>query len=215
VDINSNKLCRLITVVGLLVVGGFAQAATVYCPNGPTGALVAPLAGRYVEVTNAQDPGTCYFQEGNLQNSDFPAVAAAAGVPAASLLLLDKNGAEGSMQGALVAGGFVGNSTSGTWSLSSNLWTSYSALYLGFHFGNGGGSPDSFVVQLQNNSLSGAWSFLAVAPDAVNGLSNYYLLGVADGSPPPGRIPEPASMALVGVALLAAGLARRRQKPTA
>jgi hypothetical protein len=213
--VDSNRLYRFITVVGFALVGGFAQAATVYCPNGPTGALVAPLSGRYVQVTNAQHPGTCYYQEGNLQAADYPAVAAAAGVPAASLLLLDKNGSEGLTPGALVPGGFVGNSTSGTWALSSNLWTSYSSLYLGFHFGNGGGSPDSFVVQLQNNSLSGAWSFQAVAPASVNGLSNYYLFGVDDGSPPPGRIPEPTSMALVGAALLAAGLARRRQKPTA
>ena len=190
-----------------LALAGLAQAATVYCPNGPTGALSAPTSGRYVQVTNAANPGTCYYQTGNLQNADFPTVAAAAGVPAASFLLLDENGSVGSQIGAL---SFTG-STLGTWALSSSIWSSYSSLHLGFHFGNGGGNPDSFVVQLETNQLSGNWAFNAVAPESLNGLSNYYLFGVASsGNPPPNRVPEPGSLALAALGLLAAGATRRR-----
>lgn len=133
---------------------------------------------------------------------------AAAAVAPANFLLLDKNGSAGIAQGSITP--ITGGSTLGNWALSSTIWSSYSSLYLGFHFGNGGGTPDSFVVQLENTMLSGTWSFNAIAPADLNGLSNYYLFGVSNGNPPPNRTPEPGSLALVGAALLAAGALRRR-----
>jgi hypothetical protein len=190
-----------------------AQAATVYCPNGPSGSLVAPTSGRYVQVTNAQNPGTCYFQEGNLQvggpGSDIPAVAASAGVALANFSLLDLNGSSGALPGSL-GGSFINDSTSGSWSVASSLWSSYSRLFLGFHFGNGGGSPDSFVVELQSNQTSGLWDFLA-ATGSVNGLSNRYLFGVPGGGGGNQGVPEPGTLLLAGVALLAARTAVRKR----
>lgn len=180
-----------------------AQAATVYCPNGPYGSTSAPTSGRYVAITNAANPGACHYMDGNLQNSDITALG---------YTLLDKNGNEGIAQGSLVGSGFPGNSTSGTWALTSNLWSTYSNLFLAFHFGNGGGSPDSFVVQLESGQLSGAWSLHAIAPDILNGLSNYYLLsgpGTPPPPPPPG-VSAPGTLALAALALLGVASQRRR-----
>lgn len=192
---------RTAVAAGLFSLLAAAQAATVYCPNGTGGSLTAPTSGRYVAVSNAAYPGDCYFQSGNLQNADIAALG---------LTTVDKNGTSGSAAGSLLGSGFPGGSTSGTWALASNLWSTYTNLYLGFHFGNGSGDPDSFVVQLDRNKLSGSWSLNAIAPAGLNGLSNYYLLTGPGTPPPPGTVPEPGSLALVGLALLTTALVRRR-----
>lgn len=189
-------------LAGALLASSGVRAATVNCPNGA-------VTGRYVTVTNAQSGGVCYYQEGNLQNADFPAIGVT------GLTLIDKNGAEGSSPGTM-GGSFADDSTSGTWLVAGSLWSSFSSLYLGFHFGNGGGTPDSFVVQLQTNQTGGNWSFNAIAPATVNGLSNYYLFGVAGngsggGGGGGGGVPEPATLALLGLGLLGMTTVRRRK----
>lgn len=198
-----SALKAAVLAAGFAIAGG-AQAATVYCPNGVGGALTAPTSGRYVEITNAANPGYCFYQDKNLQNDDIAALG---------LTIVDKNGSEGLAPGALVGSGFPNDSTSGTWEISSpSVWDGDFKLYLAFHFGNGGGSPDSFVVQLQDGAMSGDWKFLAVSPQTVNGLSNYYLLRAPGGFVPPDEIPEPASVALFGVGLVAVAAMRRRRK---
>lgn len=194
---------RAALLVAVWSAGG-AQAATVYCPNGPSGSLSVPTSGRYVQVTNAANPGACYYQDGNLTNAQ---------IAAAGYTLLDKNGTEGTRVGSLLGSGFPGGSTSGTWTLTSNLWTSFSKLFLAFHFGNGSGSPDSFIVELESGKLSGNWALGAIAPAGLNGLSNYYLLtGPGLPPPPPGTVSAPATLALVAVALLGMGLVGRRRR---
>lgn len=199
--ISALTCLRTAVAAGLFSLLAVAQAATVYCPNGTGGSLTAPTSGRYVAVSNASFPGSCYYQSGNLQNSHIAALG---------MTTVDKNGTSGAAAGSLLGGGFPGGSTAGTWALASNLWSTYTNLYLGFHFGNGSGDPDSFVVQLERNQLSGTWSLNAIAPAGLNGLSNYYLLTGPGTPPPPGTVPEPGSLALVGLALLATVVVRRR-----
>lgn len=196
---HKNAFRAVALAAALIASAGAGHAATVYCPNGTTGALVAPTSGRYVEVTNAANPGTCYYQQGNLQNATITSLG---------YTLVDENGLSGSSPGALT-GSLASNSTSGTWIIDSSRWSGGNDLYIGFHFGNGGGNPDSFIVQLESGQTSGNWAFLAVAPDSLNGLSNYYLLSTPAGSPPQNHIPEPGSLALAGLALVAAVSSRR------
>lgn len=114
----------------------------------------------------------------------------------------------------------VGQS-SGGWSLTSSLWTTYSSLYLYFHFGNGNPTdptfnPDWFIVQLTSGATSGTWS---VNPTQLT-LSNIAVVGFPGSSSTSsgttsGNVPEPASTAMVGLGLGLLGLgfaARRRRK---
>jgi hypothetical protein len=138
---------------------------------------------------------------------------AAAGVVGGTMIDRDAANSNG---GSLSITG-VG-AASGGWSLSSSLWSSYSTLYLYFHFGNGNPTdpafnPDWFIVQLTSGATAGTWS---VNPSQLT-LSNIGVIGISSSSSSggtSGNVPEPTSTAMVclGLALLGAGFARRRKQ---
>lgn len=209
---NKRRIGWACSVAGALIAtfsSVTVRAATVYCPGTDAwqSTSTAPSSGRYLEVTNAAFPGRCYYQDGNLQNADFLTVASAFGIaPASNFLLLDKNGSEGSDRGALRP--IAEDLKDGDWELrDGSLWSQYTSLYLGFHFGGGQGVLDSFVVQLEFGKTNGQWDFLPDGSD--NGLSNYYLFGIRGTTPPPpppqGSVPEPGSLFLVSMALIGLG----------
>jgi hypothetical protein len=190
------KLIKTAALAGfgatLMAISSIAGAAAVSC---------GPSDGRNMVVDPALVGGVCYFQSGNLQAADYPLI----GVD--GLVEIEKDvGGAGQGDGSLFY--TIDGTGSGTWEIAASLWSTYSQLFLGAHFGNGSGDPDSFVVELAATDTSGTYELTAPAGMDLNGLSNLYLFGVPGGDT---QVPEPASLALLGLGLAGLGFARRRR----
>lgn len=100
---------------------------------------------------------------------------------------------------------YTQNGGTGTWSFDASFWDTNSAGALGFKFGTGDQPDEWFVFSLIEGVSSGDWSFINVFGTG-GGLSHTNLYSIERVS-----VPEPASLALLGIGLLALGLASRRR----
>ena len=101
---------------------------------------------------------------------------------------------------------FTQSGTSGTFSIDSNYWNTFSDLLIGFKFGTGNKPDEWFVYELKDGISSGNWDFINAFGKG-GGLSHVTLYG---NGTPNNQVPEPGVLALLALGLLAAGVVRRK-----
>jgi len=119
---------------------------------------------------------------------------------------LTGEGAGSGLQG-IDGGSFTQSGSTGTFSLDASLWQSWGELAIGFKFGTGNRPDEWFVYLLDPMVSSGEWQFVNVFGRG-GGLSHVQLYG--GGAP--ANVPEPGTLALLGVGLIGAAVARRRKR---
>lgn len=95
----------------------------------------------------------------------------------------------------------------GTFTFDDSLWDTYSDIAVGFKFGTGNNADEWFVYSLKSLLASGDydWDLIKVSQQG-GGLSHVNFYGILDS-----QVPEPGTLALLGLALVVMGSCHRRQ----
>lgn len=190
------------TVLALLfAAAGSAQAAvTVICPN-----TLTITTDREHELTTEQASTCLAYGNGNLQGAigkesdDF----FTSGVGSAYTILdKDVGDALAGIENLFSISG-VGDKTA-TFTIDASLWSLYSSLAVGFTAGDGQIDNRWAVFGLATDTLTGSWTS---SPDRAGGLSHAVLYGIKKTQ----EVPEPVSLALLGVGLLGVAATRRQR----
>lgn len=102
---------------------------------------------------------------------------------------------------------FTQSGSTGTFSFDSSLWNDWSSIAVGFKFGTGNRPDEWFVFQLNPSTSSGIWQFVNVF-NRGGGLSHVQLYGTPGST----HVPEPGTLGLLGLGLIATTLIRRRKQ---
>jgi len=101
----------------------------------------------------------------------------------------------------------VPGGSTGTFTFDDSLWATYSDIAVGFKFGTGNQPDEWFVYSLKSLLDSGDydWAFVNVFGKG-GGLSHVNFYGILDTR----EVPEPGTLALLGLALVVASCFRRQ-----
>jgi hypothetical protein len=102
---------------------------------------------------------------------------------------------------------FTQTGNTGTWSFNASLWDDNANLAIGFKFGTGNLPDEWFVYQLQDLVSSGNWEFFNTGGRG-GGLSHLVLYANGERT----DVPEPGTLALLGLGLAGMGFATRRRR---
>lgn len=207
----------LVSVGALVAVGLLASSSAnaMQCQSTGNGYT------RTWDVSPAVDCGT---GPGNPNSSAD--IEAALGISVSDYTFLGDIKSTGDTIAALnvtVTPGWGGNNASGTWTLLQSFWFTYGEAVISIHVGgNPQNLPDDFAAfVITPKSLTGSWSYLQnPVTGGGGGLSNFMLWGRGPAAcqpgqpcdPPDDKLPEPGTLALLGLGLLGIGASRRRAK---
>jgi hypothetical protein len=183
-----------------------AMAAYTYCPG--TDAVTDREFG--VQVTAGGFSVSCYQTDTNANDpGSFP-----------PFTYIDKDQeddelpAEGFSEGWFSVTGL--GSTSGTFTITSQLTSQFDEFIFVLKVGGGQGDPDWYAFKFSSGTSgdwTGAWQVIAPEGSTANtALSHASLFGYEGDAPPSGGVPEPAPIALIGAALAGMAWMRRRAR---
>lgn len=114
----------------------------------------------------------------------------------------------GASSGVLAIGSadFTQNGSTGTFCFDPSLWDDWSNIARDFQFGSCNRPDEGFMLLLTPSTSFGTWRFVNVF-DRGGGLSDVRIYGTLDT-----HLPEPGTLALLGLGLLATTLVRRRKR---